>query len=73
MDKSETLPENITTYTSKVYFDTNRNKSITEYFYWSEEGSDPTGKTLSIEEIKMLLESGNIKNKFIPISPDKIL
>ena len=72
--KSETLPENITTYTSKVYFDTNRNKSITEYFYWSEVGSDPTeGKTLSIEEIKMLLESGNIKNKFIPISPDKIL
>ena len=72
--KSETLPENITTYTSKVYFDTNRNKSITEYFYWSEVGSDPTeGKTLSIEEIKMLLESGNIKNKFIPISADKIL
>jgi hypothetical protein len=72
--KSESLPENITTYNSKVYFDTNRNKSITEYFYWSEEGSDPTeDKTLSIEEIKMLLESGNIKNKFIPISADKIL
>ena len=72
--KSETLPDNITTYSSKVYFDTDRNKSITEYFYWSEIGSEPTeGKTISIEEIKMLLESGNIKNKFIPIGADKIL
>ena len=30
-------------------------------------------KTLSIEETKMLLESGNIKNKFIPIDVDKII
>tara|TARA_B100001057_G_scaffold91069_1_gene87382 strand:+ start:16921 stop:25755 length:8835 start_codon:yes stop_codon:yes gene_type:complete len=72
--KSEKLPENITTFNSKVRFDTDKNKSITEYFYWSEEGADPThGKTTSIEEIKMLLESGNIRNKFIPISADKIL
>jgi len=72
--KSETLPENITTFTTKVYFDTEKNRSITEYFYWSEEGSEPTNnKTLSIEEIKMLIESGNIKNKYIPIGADKIL
>ena len=72
--KSETLPEDITTFTTKVYFDTEKNRSITEYFYWSEEGSEPTdGKTLSVEELKMLIESGNIKNKFIPISVDKIL
>lgn len=72
--KSETLPENITTFTTKVYFDTEKNRSITEYFYWSEEGSEPTNnKTLSIEEIKMLIESGNIKNKYIPIGVDKIL
>ena len=31
------------------------------------------GKTLSIAEIKMLIESGDINNKFIPISTDKIL
>ena len=72
--KSETLPEGVETFTSKVYFDTERNKSITEYFYWSEEGDEPTGgKTLSIAEIKMLIESGDINNKFIPISTDKIL
>ena len=58
----------------KVYFDTEKNRSITEYFYWSEEGSEATNnKTLSIEEIKMLIESGNIKNKYIPIGADKIL
>ena len=72
--KSETLPEGIETYTTKVYFDTDKNRSVTEYFYWSEEGSEPEfGKTLSIEETKMLLESGNIKNKFIPIDVDKII
>ena len=72
--KSESLPEGVETFTSKVYFDTERNKSITEYFYWSEEGDEPTsGKTLSIAEIKMLIESGDINNKFIPISTDKIL
>ena len=71
--KSETLPEGVETFTSKVYFDTERNKSITEYFYWSEEGDEPTGgKTLSIAEIKMLIESGDII-MFIPISTDKIL
>jgi hypothetical protein len=72
--KSETLPEGIETYTTKIYFDTEKNRSITEYFYWSEEGSEPEfGKTLSIEETKMLLESGSIKNKFIPFDVDKIL
>ena len=72
--KSQTLPEGVETYTTKIYFDTEKNRSITEYFYWSEEGSEPEfGKTLSIEETKMLLESGNIKNKFIPIDIDKII
>lgn len=72
--KSEALPEGITTFTTKVYFDTTKNKSITEYYYWSEVGSEPVaGKTLSIEEIKMLLESGDINNKFIPVSNNKIL
>ena len=71
--KSEALPEGITTFTTKVYFDTIKNKSITEYYYWSEIGSEPvSGKTLSIEEIKMLLQSGDINNKFIPISNSKI-
>ena len=72
--KSQTLPEGITTFTTKVYFDTTKNKSITEYFYWSEIGSEPVGnKSLSIEEIKMLIESGDINNKFIPISANKII
>jgi hypothetical protein len=72
--KSEQLPEGITKFTTKVYFDTTKNKSITEYYYWSEVGNSPVaGKTLSIAEIKMLLESGDINNKFIPISNNKIL
>ena len=72
--KSQELPEGITTFTTKVYFDTIKNKSITEYFYWSEVGSEPVGnKSLSIAEIKMLIESGDINNKFIPISGNKII
>ena len=74
MDKERNATKGIETYTTKVYFDTDKNRSVTEYFYWSEEEVNQSlVKTLSIEETKMLLESGNIKNKFIPIDTDKII
>lgn len=64
--KSRTLPSNITKFNVKKYFDTELDKQITEYFYWD------TSNDVA-EELAVLISTGQIKNKFIPIGPTSVL
>jgi len=64
--KSRTLPVGTTVYNSKTYFDTNADKEITEYFYWSSIGEDA-------QELSMLLASSGPKNKFLPVGKKSVV
>jgi hypothetical protein len=64
--KTRTLPATVSQFNVKKYFDTELDKEITEYFYWD------TSNDVA-EELAVLISTGQIKNKFIPVGPTSIL
>lgn len=71
---SEVLPAGISHFNTEVYYDANRNKNVTNYYYWTDVGIDPKfGKEFSIEEIKMILETPTTINSFFPVDNDTII
>ena len=64
--KTRTLPSTVSQFNVKKYFDTELDKEITEYFYWDASND-------IAEELAVLIASGQIKNKFIPVGPTSIL
>ena len=72
--RSESLPTGITWFNQEKYWDSARNKEITNYYYWTELGTLPRyEKEYSTDEIRMIIESGDVKNKFIPIDDNTII
>ncbi len=72
--KNEILPTGITWFNIKKEWSTDKNKEITTYFYWTSIGTLPRyDKEYSTDEIKMIIETGDIKNKFIPINSNSII
>ena len=63
--KSRTLPETISTYNTKKYYDDNAGKIITDYFYWAED--DDTA------DLNQLIASGGPKNRFFPVSTSSVV
>ena len=70
---SSSVPTDITWFNTETRWDTNTNRNITTYYYWSTIGIDVPEKEYSIDEIKMLIESGGVTNKFIPIDDRTII
>ena len=61
------VPDDIRWFNSETRWDTEKNASITTYYFWSTVGIEVEDKEYSIDEIKMLIESGGTTNKFLPI------
>ena len=70
---SSTVPEDVTWFNVETRWETETNRNITTYYYWSTVGIDVPEKEYTIEEIKMLIESGGTTNKFIPIDDRTII
>ena len=72
--ENEVLPTGITWFNQKTYWDDVRNKEVTKYYYWTSLGSLPRyNKEYSTDEIKMIIETGDIKNKFLPINANTVV
>jgi hypothetical protein len=72
--KSTILPTNVTKFNQKSYYDAVQEKNVSVYYYWT------TNKTIagdvndySAADLKSILESDIIDNKFIPVNTDTIL
>ena len=63
--KSRKLPESISTYNTKKYYNEDAGKIVTDYFYWIED--DDT------KELAMLIGSGGPKNMFLPVSTSSVV
>lgn len=72
--KNEILPAGITWFNTKKEWNDAKNKEVTTYFYWTSIGTLPRyNKEYSTDEIRMIIETGSIKNKFIPINSNTIV
>jgi len=61
------VPEDIQWFNTETRWDTDSNRSVTTYYFWSTVGIEVEDKEYSIDEIKMLIESGGTTNKFLPV------
>ena len=64
--KTRILPDGITSYNTKKYYDEIANKEVTDYFYWSSNSDD-------CDEIAMLINSEGPKNKFLPVGTSSVI
>lgn len=72
--ENEVLPDGITWFNQEIYWDEARQKEVTKYYYWTDLGTLPRyNKEYSTDEIKMIIETGDIKDKFIPIDENTIV
>jgi len=70
---SNTVPEDVSWFNTETYWDTGRNVRVTRYHFWSTVGIEVTDKEYSINEIRMLIESGGVTDKFIPIDDRTVI
>lgn len=72
--KNNVLPVGITWFNQEKEWDPVKNKEVTTYYYWTSIGTLPRyEKEYSTDEIKMIIETGQIKHKFIPIDNNTII
>ena len=72
--KNTVLPTGITWFNQEKEWDPIKNKEVTTYYYWTSVGTLPRyEKEYSTDEIKMIIETGDVKNKFIPINANTIV
>jgi hypothetical protein len=72
--KNDRLPVGITWFNQEREWDPVKNKEVTTFYYWTSIGTLPRyEKEFSTDEIKMIIETGQIKNKFIPIDNNTII
>jgi len=71
---SEKLPDGISQFNTELYFDRVRNKTVTNYYYWTDIGEEARySKEFSIDEIAMMIASPTTINKFFPVDGDTII
>ena len=70
---SSTVPSDVNWFNTETYWDTDLNRSITKYYFWSTVGIEVENKEYSINEIRSLISSGGVTNKFIPIDDRTII
>ena len=70
---SSTVPSNVNWFNTETYWDTDLNKRVTKYYFWSTTGIETTDKEYSISEIRMLIAAGGFTNKFIPIDDRTVI
>ena len=72
--KNNVLPVGITWFNQEKEWDPVKNKEVTTFYYWSSIGTLPRyEKEYSTDEIKMIIESSQIENKFLPINTNTII
>jgi hypothetical protein len=67
------VPEDIQWFNTETRWDTDSNRSVTTYYFWSTVGIEVEDKEYTIDEIKMLIESGGTTNKFLPIDDRTVI